>query len=47
MFGAPALQEVGFESRLFDNLADCSIDLEKIKVIDTPDVTHLHFRVVK
>lgn len=33
--------------RLFDNLADYAIDLEKIEVIDTPDVTHLHFRVVK
>lgn len=36
--------EVG---RLFDNLAGYAIDLEKIRVIDTPDVTHLHFRVVK
>jgi hypothetical protein len=36
--------EVG---RLFDNLGGYAIDLEKIKVIDTPDVTHLHFRVVK
>jgi dihydrofolate reductase len=33
--------------RLFDNLAGYPIDLEKMKVIDTPDVTHLHFRVVK
>ena len=33
--------------RLFDNLAGYGIDLEKIRVIDTPDVTHLHFRVVK
>jgi hypothetical protein len=33
--------------RLFDNLAGYDIDLEKMKVIDTPDVTHLHFRVVK
>ncbi len=33
--------------RLFDNLAGYAIDLEKMKVIDTPDVTHLHFRVVK
>ncbi|MAU00449.1 MAG: hypothetical protein CL608_25180 [Anaerolineaceae bacterium] len=33
--------------RLFDNLAGCGIDLEKINVIDTPDVTHLHFRVIR
>ena len=33
--------------RLFDNLAGYAIDLEKIKVIDTPDITHLQFRVVK
>lgn len=33
--------------RLFDNLAGHAIDLEKIKVIDTPDVTHLQFRIVK
>jgi dihydrofolate reductase len=33
--------------RLFDNLAGYDIDLEKIRVIDTPDVTHLRFRVVK
>jgi hypothetical protein len=32
---------------LFDNLAGYSIDLEKIHVIKKPDVTHLHFRVVK
>lgn len=33
--------------RLFANLAGTGIDLEKIRVIDTPNVTHLQFRVVK
>ncbi len=37
---------LGSGIRLFDNLADYAIDLEKIQVIDTPDVTHLQFRVV-
>jgi dihydrofolate reductase len=41
---APILLGAGI--RLFDNLGE-AIDLEKIKVVDTPDVTHLRFRVVK
>ncbi len=33
--------------RLFDELAGEQIELEKIRVIDSPEVTHLKFRVVK
>lgn len=38
---------LGAGIRLFDNLADHPIALQKIKVIDTLNVTHLRFRVVK
>jgi dihydrofolate reductase len=33
--------------RLFDQLGDAQIELEKIRVIDSPKVTHLRFRVVR
>ena len=33
--------------RLFDHLGDAQIELERIRVIDSPSVTHLRFRVVK
>jgi len=33
--------------RLFDNLGDTPIELEVIKVIDAPGITHLGYRVVK
>ena len=33
--------------RLFNHLGSEPIQLEKIKVVDTPDVTHLRYRVVK
>jgi dihydrofolate reductase len=33
--------------RLFDNLSSTPIQLERIRVVDTPNVTHLYFRVIK
>jgi dihydrofolate reductase len=42
---APILLGAGI--RLFDHLGAGPIDLEKISVVDAPDVTHLKFRVVK
>jgi dihydrofolate reductase len=33
--------------RLFDQLGDAKIELEKTRVIDSPQVTHLRFRVVR
>lgn len=33
--------------RLFDHLGERNIELEKTKVVDTPGVAHLEFRVVK
>ncbi len=33
--------------RLFDQLGDVKIELEKTRVIDSPQVTHLRFRVVR
>jgi dihydrofolate reductase len=42
---APIL--LGAGTRLFDQLGVEPIDLEKIAVINAPDVTHLKFRVVK
>jgi dihydrofolate reductase len=38
---------IGEGIRLFEYLGDEQINLEKIRVIDTPDVTHLYYRVVK
>lgn len=42
---APVL--LGGGVRLFERLGIEPLDLEKIHAIDTPDVTHLAFRVVK
>jgi dihydrofolate reductase len=42
---APVL--LGGGVRLFDRLGAQPIQLETIKVVNTPDVTHLRFRVVK
>ena len=42
---APLL--LGGGIRLFDQLGDAKIELEKTRVIDSPLVTHLRFRVVK
>jgi dihydrofolate reductase len=33
--------------RLFDNLDDANVELEKTRVVDAPGVTHLSYRVVK
>jgi len=33
--------------RLFDHLGTDRVDLEKIRVVDAPGVTHLHYRVVR
>ena len=33
--------------RLFDNLGDAQIELERTRVIESPAVTHLRFRVVR
>ena len=42
---APVL--LGGGVRLFDNLGTTPIELERIRVIEAPGVTHLGFRVVK
>jgi dihydrofolate reductase len=42
---APVL--LGGGVRLFDQLATAPIQLERLRVVETPDVTHLFFRVVK
>ena len=42
---APLL--LGGGVRLFDGLGDAKIELEKTRVIDSPHVTHLRFRVVR
>ena len=33
--------------RLFDNLSSTPIQLERIRLVDAPNVTHLYFRVIK
>jgi dihydrofolate reductase len=33
--------------RLFDNLGPGNIELERTRIIEAPDVTHMTFRVVK
>jgi dihydrofolate reductase len=38
---------LGGGTRLFDNIAGATIRLEPVRVIETPDVTHLKYRVVK
>ena len=40
---APVL--LGDGTRLFDNLAGIDAELELVRVVDTPDVTHLKYRV--
>jgi dihydrofolate reductase len=42
---APVL--LGGGVRLFDNLGAAAIELESTRVIETPDVTHLRYRIVK
>jgi dihydrofolate reductase len=38
---------LGAGVRLFDHLGKANIELESIRVVDSPGVTHLRFRVVK
>ncbi|MFI6486602.1 dihydrofolate reductase family protein [Streptomyces sp. NPDC050564] len=38
---------LGAGTRLFDHLADLRVELERFQVIESPEVTHLRFRVVK
>jgi dihydrofolate reductase len=38
---------LGDGTRLFDNLADADVKLEPVRVVATPDVTHLSYRVVR
>jgi hypothetical protein len=38
---------LGAGIRLFDNLGTAPIELETTRVIESPGVTHLRFRVVK
>jgi dihydrofolate reductase len=42
---APVLLGAGV--RLFDHLGDAPVDLECIRVVEAPGVTHLRYRVVK
>lgn len=38
---------LGGGTRLFDDLAGSGVELEQVRVIETPEVTHLKYRVVK
>jgi dihydrofolate reductase len=38
---------LGHGTRLFDNLAKADANIELVKVIDAPDVTHLNYRTLK
>lgn len=38
---------LGDDIRLFDNLGATPIELERMRVVEAPGVTHLYFRVVK
>jgi dihydrofolate reductase len=38
---------LGDGTRLFDNIAGADVKLEPVRVVETPDVTHLKYRVVK
>ncbi len=38
---------LGDGTRLFDNIACATVKLEPVRVVETPDVTHLKYRVVK
>jgi dihydrofolate reductase len=42
---APVL--LGSGVRLFDHLKVAPVELEQIRVVETPDVTHLHYRVLR
>ncbi|MEU6221811.1 dihydrofolate reductase family protein [Streptomyces sp. NPDC047022] len=38
---------LGAGTRLFDRLADLRVELERFQVIESPEMTHLRFRVLK
>jgi dihydrofolate reductase len=38
---------LGDGTRLFDNLAGAEVKLEPVRAVETPDVTHLSYRIVK
>ncbi len=38
---------LGGGTRLFDDLAGSGVEIEQVRVVETPDVTHLKYRVVK
>jgi len=38
---------LGGGARLFDNIGGFDVKLEPVRVIETPDVTHLKYRIVK
>jgi len=38
---------LGGGERLFDNLAGSDVRVEPVRVVETPEVTHLKYRVVK
>jgi dihydrofolate reductase len=38
---------LGGGERLFDNLGDANLELEQIRAIDAPGVTHVKYRVIK
>jgi dihydrofolate reductase len=37
---------LGAGARLFDNLGDAEVQLEQVRAVDAPGVTHLKYRVV-
>jgi hypothetical protein len=37
----------GSVSRLFDNLRDAEVQLEQVRAVEAPGVTHLKYRSVK
>ena len=38
---------LGDGARLFDNLGDADVQLEQVRAVEAPGVTHLKYRVVK
>jgi hypothetical protein len=37
---------LGDGARLLDNLADAQVELEQVRAVEAPGVTHLKYRVV-
>ena len=38
---------LGDGSRIFDNLRDAEVQLEQVRAVEAPGVTHLKYRIVK